>query len=120
MITLAKAYQKYVRQSPRKLRLIADMVRGKTVSQALVDLAFTPKKGARLLRAVVLQAQANAKAKQPVEEMWLSDVQIEEGPRLKRWNPVSRGRAHPILKRMSHIKVVVSGKTVDAKKQVKG
>jgi large subunit ribosomal protein L22 len=118
MNILGKAYQKYVRQSPRKLRLIADMIRGKSVNQALTELAFTPKKAAQLVREVVVQAKANAKGKQTekADELWLTDIQIEEGPRLKRWNPVSRGRAHPIIKRMSHIKVVVSGKSVAASK----
>jgi large subunit ribosomal protein L22 len=111
MNIIGKAYQKYVRQSPRKLRLVADMVRGKSVPQALSELAFTPKKAARLIHDVLVQAQANAKGKTPGQtpDLKIADIQIEEGPRLKRWNPVSRGRAHPILKRMSHIKVVVSG-----------
>lgn len=120
MILTAQAYQKYVRQTPRKLRLVADAVRDLSLDQALVQLKFTPKKAARTLRQVLLQAQANLKTKTPsdVDKVTIQSIQIEEGPRLKRWQPVSRGRAHPILKRLSHIKVLVSAKTSTSKTKV--
>lgn len=109
MTKISQAYQKYIRQSPRKLRLIADMIKGKEVDQALNELAFTQKKAARLVRRVLVQAKANAAsaAKDKTSRLTVGEVLIEEGPRIKRFRPVSRGRAHPILKRLAHIKITL-------------
>jgi large subunit ribosomal protein L22 len=102
------AYQKYLRMSPRKLRLVADLVRNMNVDKALTTLAFTRKRAAGVLRQVVVAAKMNALKKQATDAtIRIKEILIEEGPSLKRFRPVSRGRAHSILKRMSHIKVTV-------------
>lgn len=112
------AYQKYIRQSPRKMRLVADMVRGMRVDQALVQLELSSKKAAEVVLKVIKQAQANAvnNAQLAPDSLKVSTIIIEEGPTFKRWQPVSRGRAHPILKRTSHIKVTVTGKDQEVTK----
>lgn len=105
------AHQKYIRQSPRKLRLVADTVRDLSVEEALNQLEITPKRAARTLKKVLTQAKANATSGKNLDEdsLTIKALEIQEAPRLKRWRPVSRGRAHPIIKRMSHIKIQVSG-----------
>lgn len=107
----AQAYQKFIRQSPRKLRLVADMVRGMPVETALAQLSVSSKRAAEVLAKTIRQAQANAvqKFNVPAHELIVDALEIEEGPTYKRWRPVSRGRAHTILKRTSHIKVRVAG-----------
>jgi large subunit ribosomal protein L22 len=106
------AHQKFIRQSPRKMRLVADLVRGLPVKDALNLLTVTNKKASRDIHKVITQAKANAvNNSQLIEDsLVVNSIVIEEGPTFKRWNPVSRGRAHPILKRSSHIKVIVEGK----------
>jgi large subunit ribosomal protein L22 len=106
------AYQKFIRQSPRKMRLVADLIRGMSINHALDQLAVSGKRAATSIKKVVLQAQANAvnNANLDKNSLTIERILIEEGPTFKRWNPVSRGRAHPILKRTSHIKVIVTGK----------
>jgi large subunit ribosomal protein L22 len=105
------AYQKFIRQSPRKVRLIADLVRGLSVSKALDQLSLTNKRAAGAVAKVLNQAKFNAINNSELIENTLKvdDIQIQEGPTYKRWQPVSRGRAHPILKRSSHIKIIVKG-----------
>lgn len=107
------AHQKHIRQSPLKLRMIANTIRGLSVDQALEQLEFTPKKAARIIKKVIVQAQANAvnNLKASPASLVVDEIQISEGSRLKRWRAVSRGRAHSIIKRMSHVRVSVTGKT---------
>ena len=111
MVHTAQAYQKFIRQSPRKVRELADLIRGMRVDSALRQLAVSNKRAAEVLAKVVRQAQANAikNANLSAQSLTVQSLMIEEGPTFKRWQPVSRGRAHPILKRSSHIKVIVSG-----------
>ncbi|MFC1653584.1 50S ribosomal protein L22 [Patescibacteria group bacterium] len=104
------AYQKFIRQTARKLRLVADMIRGMDVETALVQLKVSRKKGAEVLRKVLIQAKANAiNTNLRSETLKISEILIEEGPSFKRWRPVSRGRAHSIMKRTSHIKLTLEG-----------
>jgi large subunit ribosomal protein L22 len=105
------AYQKFIHEAPRKLRLVADLIRGKKVAEALDQLKFSSKKSARTIGKVLVQAKANAVAthKTPEAALTVKEVQIEEGPRIKRWRPVSRGMAHGYVKRTSHIKITVEG-----------
>lgn len=112
MTQKVNAYQKFIRQSPRKMRLVADVVRGLPVKTAINQLAVTNKKASLAIKKVILQAKANAlnNAQLIEDSLKINTIIIEEGPTYKRWNPVSRGRAHPILKRSSHIKVIVEGK----------
>lgn len=106
-----RAYQKYIRTSPRKLRLVADAVRDLTPRQALDNLKFMKKRAAEDLRKVLKQAVSNAVNNHNLAEsaLKIKHLDIEEGPRLKRWRAVSRGRGHRILKRMSHVKIILEG-----------
>ena len=95
--------------SPRKARLLIDMVRGKTVDEALTELKFYPSPTARVVAKVIKSAAANA---ENVFQMSPSDLKIigifaDEAPTLKRYRPRARGRVSPILKRSSHITVIV-------------
>lgn len=99
--------------SPRKIRLVADMVRGKGVEEALALLRFTTTPVARVVAKAVRSAQANAENNYQLNPARLSIAQIFAGdaPRLRRFRPQARGRFSPILKRSSHITVVVEGKS---------
>lgn len=121
MSVTSTAYQKYIRQSPRKLRLVADMVRNSKVNKAITQLEFASQTAAKTILKVLTQAQKNAINNQNAkpESLKITEIQIEEGPTFKRWRPVSRGRAHSIFKRSSHIKIVVSGEAPEAVKETK-
>lgn len=109
----ATAVSRYIRVSPRKARLVADLVRGKTVQDALNILAVTPKKASPLLRKAILSAAANAQVKNDDnvdltrDTLRVAEIRIDEGPTLKRIRPRAQGRAFRINKRTSHIKVTV-------------
>jgi len=96
--------------SPRKVRLLVDMVRGKKVDEALSMLKFAPSPLARVVAKVVKSAAANAENNFQMDPSDLKVVNIyaDEAPRLKRFRAVSRGRAHRIAKRSSHITVIVA------------
>jgi len=104
------ARSRYVRISPRKLRLVARPLRGKRVEEALQLLQFTPKKGARLLHKVVEQAVANAEQRPQVDvdTLFVKHIAVDGGPTLKRFMTRAMGRANRILKRMGHITVVLA------------
>ena len=105
----AKALARQIRISPQKARLIADLIRGKDVASALNTLRFMPKKGARILRKVVESALANASQNEAidVDTLYVKTIFIDGGPMLKRIMPRAQGRANRILKRTSHITVVL-------------
>lgn len=105
----AKAVAKFVRTTPRKLRLVADAVRGKTVKEALTLLRFAPKRAAGVLSGVVESAQANAENAYQMnpDNLYISNIFIDGGPTLKRFMPRAMGRAATIRKRTSHITVKV-------------
>ena len=105
----AKAIAKYIDVSPRKARLVADVVRGKTVEEALAMLRFMPQKSAKHVRKVIQSAAANAENNYSMDREALRVVEAYagEGPTLKRFKPRSRGRVSPILKRTAHITVIV-------------
>jgi len=107
-----RAVGKYLRISPYKARLVADMVRGKPVDEALTVLKFTVKKGSRLINKTLRSAVANAENTHmiDVENLFVKTILIDDGPRLKRFRPRAMGRATSILKRMSHITVVLAEK----------
>ncbi len=104
-----KAHLRKIRISPKKANLVAGMVRGKKVEEALNILKFMPKKGADLLYKVVHSAASNAKNnyKQSIDELYITQILVTKGPTYKRSLPISRGRVHPIAKRTSHITVEV-------------
>jgi large subunit ribosomal protein L22 len=106
----ATAYQKYIKATPRKLRLVADLVRGLPVGRALSILQFCRREAAGHLRKVIIAAQANALAiGLRSDSLVIKSLIIEEGSTLKRFQPVSRGRAHTILKHNSHLKLTLLG-----------
>ena len=96
--------------SPRKVRLLVDMVRGKKVDEALNLLRFTPSPNAQVVAKVVKSAAANAENvfQVPTSDLKIVRIFADEAPTLKRFYPRSRGRVSPILKRSSHITVVVA------------
>lgn len=108
----AKAVAKHIRISPRKMKPIADLVRGKNANEAVAILKFTPRKGARVLKKVIESAMANAENNYAMdaEELYISEVYANQGPTMKRWKAGSMGRANPILRRTSHIGVVLKEK----------
>ena len=100
--------QKFVRMSPTKLRFVADMLRGKSVSEVLLNLPFVQKRAAEPIMKVIASAAASAQAKGAnPNDLKIKSIEINEGPRLKRFRAVSRGQAHGYVRKMSHIKVVV-------------
>lgn len=111
----AKAVAKYVKMSPIKLKPVADLVRGKDLNEALTILKFTPGKGSELIEKVVLSAKANAENNFDLngDNMYVSEIMINQGPTMKRWRAGAKGGAAKILKRSSHISVTLSEK--DAK-----
>ncbi|MBM4465286.1 MAG: 50S ribosomal protein L22 [Chloroflexi bacterium] len=104
-----RAVIKYVPMSPRKVRLVVDQVRGRAVDEALAILKFTPKAAARPVAKVIESAIANAKENYGLarEDLYISQICADGGPTHKRWMAGARGRAKPILKRTSHITVVL-------------
>ncbi|NLI33181.1 MAG: 50S ribosomal protein L22 [Deltaproteobacteria bacterium] len=104
-----RAVGKYLRVSPHKARLVADLVRGKKVDEALTILKYTPRKGSRLINKTLRSAVANAESKRSidVETLFIKIILVDEAPRLKRWRPRAMGRATRIIKRMSHVTVVL-------------
>jgi large subunit ribosomal protein L22 len=99
---------RFARIAPRKARLVADLIRGKPVDQALTELQFTKKRGAFFLRYVLRSAIAQAEqANVDPGRLFVSETRVDEGPTIKRFQPKDRGRSHPIMKRTSHIHVAV-------------
>jgi large subunit ribosomal protein L22 len=103
-----KASATHIRISPRKVRMVVDTVRGKSVSQALSILEFTRKKAAVPVQKLLKSAVANAAENDgisDVDTLVIEHIMVDEGPTLKRFMPRARGRATPIRKRTSHIRI---------------
>lgn len=107
----ASAYQKNLRTSARKMRLVADLIRLQSVDKALIQLNLSPKRAAKSILKVLIQAQKNALNTRELDghSLVVKEIIIEDGPIIKRWRAVSRGRAHSIMKRTSHVKITLSG-----------
>ena len=109
----ARAVSRFIRVSPRKARLVANLIRGKSVAEALGILALTPKKASPILRKTLLSAAANVRFADDGEHklkdtgIFITEIRIDEGPTQKRIRPRAQGRAFRINKRTSHIKVTV-------------
>ena len=110
----ARAIARHVRMSPRKVRLVVDQIRGKSVNQAYQILQFSPKAAAEPISKTLRSAVANAQYKAQdagavldVDDLVVSAVYVDEGPTLKRYRAAAMGRAAPIRKRTSHITVAV-------------
>lgn len=108
----AKSIAKYVRISPLKVNYICDEIRGKQVDEALSILKFTNKKGAYELYKVLHSAVANAENNLNLDRslLYVKKAYANDGPTMKRFHPKAKGMAYPILKRSSHIGVVVAEK----------
>ena len=114
----AKAVLSELRLAPRKVSLVASLVRGRTVEDAIVILNNTPKRAAKPLRKLIESVRANAinNHNMKAEGLRIETISVTAGPRLKRYRPVSRGMAHPYQKRTSNVLVVVRGEAKPAKK----
>ena len=107
-----KAIQRYVRITPRKANQVLELIRGQAVESAQTALQFTPKAGARIIQKVLKSAVANAlhEGKVRLEDLFVKEAVANAGPTLKRWLPRAQGRATPLLKRTSHVQVIVATK----------
>lgn len=105
----AKAVAKYIRITPRKIRIVMNLIRGKNIVEAFAILKFTPKVGADVIEKVLGSAVANAEHNfdMNVDKLYVAEAYVDQGPTLKRIHPRSRGQAFKILKRSSHVTVVV-------------
>lgn len=119
MITRAKL--RYLRKSPRKVRLVADMVRGISVIEAKKQLAFSRKGSARPLKKLIDSAVANAVNNNGLKEdnLFIKEIRVDDGPTLKRWRARAFGRASTIRKRTSHISVLLDEYEPTAEKPAK-
>ena len=111
----SKAKLRYARVSAQKARLVADLVRGKDVPDAIETLTFTRKKSAPIIRKLVESAVANAETKASrdgsdldIDELFIQTIYVDAGPSLRRFRPRAQGRATKILKKTSHITVVLA------------
>jgi len=105
-----RASHRYARISSRKARLVADLVRGVSVNRALEELNYCHRRASPMLRKVIRSAMANAGQDLDVDvnRLFVKDVRVDEGPTQTRWRPRAQGRIYPILKRTSHISVVLA------------
>jgi large subunit ribosomal protein L22 len=109
----ARATAKYVRGSAQKIRLVADLIRGKNVSDALTILRFTKKRASKHVEKVLKSAIANAEQRTEgvdVDNLYVSQAYVNEGPRMKRIRPAPMGRAYRFQRRLSHISIEVAEK----------
>lgn len=118
----AKAVQRYLRRSPRKMRLVADLVRGKNVTSALGQLQFLKKDAAGEIAKVIKSAAANLREKFQDErlendDLFVKTIFVDGGSALKRILPAPQGRANQIKKRSSHVTVVVAKKETIEKQE---
>lgn len=106
------AQTKFIKPSPRKIRLVADLIRPMTINEALTALKHLKLRSAGPVLKVLKQAVANAvnNHKLSKDSLTIQSIEVNAGPMAKRFQPVSRGRAHPILKRSSHIKIILEAK----------
>ena len=111
-ITAATASAQTVRLAARKVRLVVDLIRGKSIGEAISILKFTPRGASPVVEKVLMSAIANAEHNYDldIENLVVSEAYVNEGPTMKRFRPRAKGSASPILKRTSHITIVVSEK----------
>lgn len=103
-----KATHRFARIAPRKARLVAALIRGRRVDDALTQLDLSKKRAAWFLKTVLKSAIANAEENDAdVESLYVSESRVDEGPTMKRFQPKDRGRAHNIMKRSSHLVIAV-------------
>ena len=104
-----RAVTRYVRIAPRKARLVTELIKGKPVEEALTILRFVPKKAARLVDKTLRSAVANAEQNPniDVDTLYIKRIFVDGGPTMKRWRARAMGRAPKIIKRPSHITVIL-------------
>jgi large subunit ribosomal protein L22 len=126
MAAEARATQRSTRQSPYKMRLVIDEIRGKSVNDALAYLAFSKKHAAKQIEKTLRSAVANAEhaarennTSLDVDALHITRCVVNEGPKLKRFMPAAMGRATPIQKRTSHVEIEIAEKTGKAAKAAK-
>jgi large subunit ribosomal protein L22 len=104
-----RAVTRYVRIAPRKARLVTELIKGKPVEEALTILRFVPKKAARLVDKTLRSAVANAEQNPniDVDTLYIKRIFVDGGPTMKRWRARAMGRATKIIKRTSHITVIL-------------
>jgi large subunit ribosomal protein L22 len=121
MTLISTAKLRYLRIAPRKVRLVADLIRGKKAEEAQTILNFTNKRAAQSLLKLLKQAIANAKNKFQTDpsDLYISKITVDEGPKLKRWMPRARGRAFEIQKKTSHIILELDSKIKMKSKKIR-
>jgi large subunit ribosomal protein L22 len=114
------AIAKGVRISPRKVAVVAALVRGRSVEDALVILDHTPRRSALAVKKVIASARANADHNHRYKPatLQITEISVTPGPRLKRYRPASHGRALPFERKTAHIRVIVDGEQREVKKPV--
>ena len=118
----ATATLRYLRITPRKVRVVADLIRGKNVNAALAQLAYVEKRAAepvaKLLRSAVANAEQAAKNQQfDADQLTVKSLMVDQGPSLRRFMPRAMGRAFKVLKKTSHISLTISDEKIKAKKK---
>jgi len=113
----SSALLRYIRVAPRKVRVVAKLIRGKPVDEAINILMFTNRGPAPLLKKLLVSAIANAEDKSTgsldTDNLMIKEVSVDQGPTLKRWRPRAMGRATRINKRTSHIRIVLSDEEME-------
>jgi ribosomal protein L22 len=106
---MVRASARYLRVAPRKVRLVADQVRGLEIESARSLLRFSTRAGARDVEKLLNSAAANAENNHDLvgDELKVDEIQVDAGPTLRRWRPRARGRATPVMRRTSHLSVVL-------------
>lgn len=120
----ARAVERHIRMSPRKVKYVVDLIKNKPVEEAIGILTLTPKQAAVFVRKAIQSASANAVEnfkdyKVDQEDLFIKEIYVTEGPTLKRFKARARGRADRVLKRTSHITVLVSDGKEGQEKQIK-
>ncbi len=112
-----KAFLKNYRQSPRKVRLVASLIRGKNVSAAIAELDFLAKRAGLPIKKLLLSAVANAKnIGNDVENLFIKELRVDKGITMKRMMPAAMGTGHRINKRTSHLNILLAEKVIPVKK----
>ena len=110
MATEAKAVARFIRVPPRKARMVVDLIRGRSINEALIAIRFIPKYAARVVEKALRSALANAQHNhgvRDVDRLFIKEAYVDQGPTLKRFQPRAMGRVNVIRKRSSHITIVL-------------
>lgn len=114
-----KAKAKFIKTSPKKVRLVANLIRGLDVDKAGIQLQFSNKNAAtplsKLLKSAIVNAEENDNLKR--DNLFIKEIRVDEGPALKRWMPRAMGRATPIIKKTSHIHITLAEKVPTIRKE---